>query len=79
MRRSKTPITCPVARTAGLSFWAGADGGMILDEAEADQADLRRANLRGAQGLTRAHIDNTVCDADTRLPDDVTEVPSDGG
>ena len=50
----------------------GADlRGAYLRVAEFERADLSGADLRGAVGLTRAQIDNAICDADTRLPDDL--------
>ncbi len=58
----------------------GADlRGAYFRVAKFKRVDLSGADLRGAQGLTRAQIDNAVCDGDTRLPDDVTGEPNDGG
>jgi uncharacterized protein YjbI with pentapeptide repeats len=58
----------------------GADlRGAYFRVAKFKRVDLSGADLRGAQGLTRVQIDNAVCDADTRLPDNVMGEPDDGG
>ncbi len=58
----------------------GADlRGAYFRVAKFKHVELSGADLRGAQGLTRGQIDNAVCDADTRLPDDVIEEPDNGG
>jgi hypothetical protein len=41
--------------------------------------DLSGADLRGVVGLTREQIDNSLCDADTRLPYDLVKESEDGG
>ncbi|MCH8113590.1 MAG: pentapeptide repeat-containing protein, partial [Proteobacteria bacterium] len=57
----------------------GADlRGAYLRVAKFDHADLSGADLRGARGLVRQQIENAICNADTRLPDDLIPEAVDG-
>jgi uncharacterized protein YjbI with pentapeptide repeats len=57
----------------------GADlRGAYLRVAKFDLPNLSGADLRGVRGLTPDQIDNAICDADTRLPDDWIQDSDDG-
>ncbi|MCZ6837922.1 MAG: pentapeptide repeat-containing protein, partial [Alphaproteobacteria bacterium] len=71
------------ARLGGASLtrtsFKGADlRNAYLRVAKFDHVDLSGADLRGVRGLTREQIDNAICDADTRLPDDLSTETTDG-
>ena len=68
-----------MARASSGPFSRGADlRGAYLRVAKFDRADLSGADLRGARGLVQEQIDNAICDADTRLPDDLIPEAEDG-
>jgi uncharacterized protein YjbI with pentapeptide repeats len=57
----------------------GADlRGAYLRVAKFELPDFSGADLRGVQGLTPGQIDNAICDADTRLPEDWIKASKDG-